>query len=58
MLLFNEGLPRSGKSYSAMVDRIIPALKDGRAVFAHLDGLNHEKIAEASGVSLERVQSC
>lgn len=57
MLLFNEGLPRSGKSYSAMVDRIIPALKDGRAVFAHLDGLNHEKIAEASGVSLERVQS-
>lgn len=54
MLLFHEGLPRSGKSYEAMVEHIIPALKKARFVYARLDGLNYPQIAELAGLSLER----
>lgn len=57
MFIFHEGLPRSGKSYEAMVKRIIPALKKGRKVFARLNGIDHAKVAEASGLSIETVRS-
>lgn len=56
MFIFHEGLPRSGKSYEAMVKRIIPALQKGRKVWARLNGMDYDKIAEASGVPLERVR--
>lgn len=56
MFIFHEGLPRSGKSYEAMVERIIPALQKGRKVFARLNGMNYEKIAEASGLPIDRVR--
>jgi zona occludens toxin len=56
MIIFHEGLPRSGKSYEACVRRIIPALKAGRKVFAYIEGLNHEKFAEVTGLSVERVR--
>ncbi len=46
MFIFHEGLPRSGKSYEALVHQIVPALKKGRKVFAYIEGLNHAKIAE------------
>ncbi|MDO9049070.1 MAG: zonular occludens toxin domain-containing protein [Methylobacter sp.] len=55
MIIFHEGLPRSGKSYEAALKQIIPSLQKGRKVFAYIDGLNHEKFAEVSGISLERV---
>ena len=50
MIIFHEGMPRSGKSYAALVDHIIPALKSGRTVYARLDGLNYEQIAELSDI--------
>ncbi|MDB0564656.1 zonular occludens toxin domain-containing protein [Ralstonia solanacearum] len=56
MYIFHEGLPRSGKSYEAMVKRIIPALQKGRKVYARLNGIDHERVAEASGVPVERVR--
>lgn len=56
MLIFHEGLPGSGKSYAAMVDHVFPALRKGRAVYAYIEGLNHEKIAEASEVPIDRVR--
>lgn len=56
MIIFHEGLPRSGKSYECLVQRIIPALKQGRAVDAYVEGLDHEKIAGASGLDVERVR--
>jgi zona occludens toxin len=56
MFIFHEGLPRSGKSYEAMVKRIIPALQKGRKVWARLNGMDFDKIAEASGVPVERVR--
>lgn len=57
MLIFHEGLPGSGKSYAAMADHIIPALQKGRAVYAYIEGLNHEKIAEAAGLNIDVVKT-
>lgn len=56
MLIFHEGLPGSGKSYEALVSHIIPRLKDGRTVDAYIEGLNYEKIAELSEITLEQCQ--
>jgi zona occludens toxin len=56
MLIFHEGLPRSGKSYEAVVEHLLPALRKGRKVYARIDGLNFEKLAELSGITLERCQ--
>lgn len=53
MFVFHEGLPGSGKSYEAVAERIVPAVKAGRKVFAYIEGLNHEKIAEICGISTE-----
>lgn len=55
MLIFHEGLPRSGKSYEAMVRHIIPALQAGRAVYAYIEGIDHQRVAEASELPLSRV---
>ncbi len=56
MLIFHGGLPRSGKSYEAVVEHLIPALKKGRKVYARIDGLNFEKIASLAEISVERCQ--
>lgn len=55
-IIFHEGLPGAGKSYEAVVKRVIPALKAGRKVFAYIDGLNFEKIAEAGELELDDVK--
>jgi len=57
MLVFNEGMPRAGKSYDAVKSHILPALVAGRRVYARLNGLDHEKIAAYLSLPLERVQS-
>lgn len=54
MLIFHEGLPGSGKSFEAMVSHIVPALKNGRAVYAYIEGLDHEKIAEVAQITEQR----
>lgn len=49
MIIFHEGLPRSGKSYEAMVKHVLGALKKGRKVFGYVEGIDapeaREKIA-------------
>lgn len=55
-ILFHEGLPRSGKSYEAMVKQIIPWLKKGKHVVAYIEGLNFERIAEAAQLDVAEVQ--
>ncbi|WP_369929337.1 zonular occludens toxin domain-containing protein [Xanthomonas sp. NCPPB 2632] len=45
MLVFNEGVPRSGKSYDAVKSHILVALAQGRKVYARLNGLDHVAIA-------------
>lgn len=56
MLILNEGPPRAGKSYDAVRTHILPALKAGRRVYARLNGLDHEKIAEYLQLPTERVR--
>lgn len=50
MIIFHEGLPRSGKSYEAMAKHVIPTLQKGRHVYAHIDGLDADKIALAASL--------
>lgn len=54
MIIFHEGLPRSGKSYEAVTRHLIGSLKQGRKVFAYVEGLNHDKIAECAEITPER----
>jgi zona occludens toxin len=56
MIIFHEGLPRSGKSYEACINQILPTLQKGRKVFAYIDGLNHEKFSEILEKPIEWVQ--
>jgi len=56
MLIFHEGLPGSGKSYECVLSHIVPSLSKGREVFAYIEGLNFEKLAELSGITLELCQ--
>lgn len=53
MLIFHEGLPGSGKSYETLVQHIIPSLNKGRHVYARINGLNYEKIAELAEITEE-----
>lgn len=56
MIIFHEGLPRSGKSYEACVYQIIPALQKGRQVFAYIEGLNHQQFSDLLGIPLAQIQ--
>jgi zona occludens toxin len=56
MIIFHEGLPRQGKSYEACVKQIVPTLKRGREVYAYVDGLDHAKFAEVTGLPLPVIQ--
>lgn len=51
MILFNEGLPRSGKSHDAVKSHIIPAVAAGRPVVAYIEGLDPEKVSLVAGVA-------
>lgn len=51
MIVFHEGLPGSGKSYEALVSRIVPALAKRRPVDAYVEGLDHAKIATLAGIT-------
>ncbi|MBO9748859.1 zonular occludens toxin domain-containing protein [Xanthomonas phaseoli pv. dieffenbachiae] len=56
MLVFNEGVPRAGKSYDAVKNHILPAIKKGRRVFARLNGLRHDRIAKHLGMEEKDVR--
>ena len=52
MFAFMEGLPRAGKSYETCAYYIVPALLKGRTVVAYIEGLNHDKFAEVTGLPI------
>lgn len=56
MIVFHEGLPRSGKSYEACVFHIIPALLAGRRVVTNIEGINHEQFAKLTELPLAMVR--
>ena len=59
MLVYNEGVPRSGKSYDAILNHVLPALAKGRQVFARLNGLDEpscrDEIGKRLGITRARV---
>lgn len=55
MLILLEGPPRAGKSYTAVRDHILAALKKGRHVYARLNGLDSDKIADHLGLPRPKV---
>lgn len=58
MLIFNEGVPGSGKSYDALVEHILPAIKAGRRCYVRMKGgLVLDKIAEYLGMPLAEVEA-
>lgn len=57
MIIFYEGLPRSGKSLSSLKEYLVPMLAKGRKVFAYIEGLNHEQIAKLANIDIETCQS-
>lgn len=56
MIIFHEGLPRSGKSYEACVYHLLPAVKEGRPVLTNIEGINCEKVASITGVPVRIVE--
>lgn len=54
---FHEGLPRSGKSYEAMVKHALPAIAAGRHVVTNIKGVDCEKIAEVLALPVQEVES-
>lgn len=56
MISFHEGLPGAGKSYEACVYHIIPALLKGRKVVTNIEGINHQKFSEISGIPVAMVE--
>lgn len=56
MFIFHEGLPGAGKSYEAMVKRIILALKKGRKCYVFMYGIDFDKIAAAAELDVEVVK--
>lgn len=49
MIVFHEGLPRSGKSYEALV-QVVAWLKEGKKVVTNISGINTEKISGYTGI--------
>lgn len=45
MIVILEGIPGSGKSYSAVKDFVVPAIKAGRKIYTNIDGLDAGAIA-------------
>lgn len=50
MLTFNEGVPGAGKTYDSIAEHLLPALKKGRKVYARINGLDHDAIANHLGM--------
>lgn len=60
MWVFNEGVPRSGKSYDCVANHVLPAIVKGRHVWARINGLEtpecRQAIAKHLGLPLEHVE--
>ncbi|MEA9709180.1 zonular occludens toxin domain-containing protein [Xanthomonas campestris] len=57
MFVFNEGVPRSGKSYDCIKNHVLPSLKRGRHVWARLNGLEDAGCRKAIATYLDLPES-
>lgn len=53
MFVFNEGVPRSGKSYDCIKNHVLPSLKRGRHVWARINGLETPSCRKAIATHLD-----
>ena len=56
MLVAREGKPGSGKSYELVSVDLVENLRQGRRVYARINGLNFDAIASHIGVTVDRVR--
>lgn len=56
MIIFYEGLPRAGKSYTSVTKDILEAIRKGRSVVTNVDGFNVEMAAQLTELTVERVR--
>lgn len=57
MIFGMEGQPRSGKSHEMVRVHLLENLRAGRKVYARLNGLDHQAIAQHLGESRERIDA-
>lgn len=61
MWVFNEGVPRSGKSYDCIANHVLPAIRKSRHVWARINGLESaeckQAIADHLGMPLSHVET-
>lgn len=57
MIELFEGVPGAGKSYYAIAERFLPALRAGRRIYAYIDGIYLDKLSLFSGIGLEELKA-
>lgn len=56
MIELYEGVPGSGKSYYAVAEKFLPAVRKGRRIYLYVDGLYLDRLALFTGIPLEELQ--
>lgn len=51
MIELFEGVPGSGKSYYAVADKFLPAVRAGRRIYIYVDGIFLDRLARFTGIS-------
>ncbi|MEW6284332.1 MAG: zonular occludens toxin domain-containing protein, partial [Candidatus Eremiobacterota bacterium] len=55
MIELFEGVPGSGKSYYAVAERFLPAVRKGRRLYLYVDGIYLDRLATFTGLPLEEL---
>lgn len=51
MIELFEGVPGSGKSYYAVAERFLPAVRNGRRIYIYVDGIYLDRLATFTGIA-------
>ncbi len=56
MIELYEGVPGSGKSYYAVAEKFLPAVRKGRRIYLYVEGLYLDRLALFTGIPLAELQ--
>ncbi|MDE3243276.1 MAG: hypothetical protein KGO52_11210 [Nitrospirota bacterium] len=56
MIELYEGVPGSGKSYYAVAEKFLPAVRQGRRIYLYVDGIYLDRLALFTGIPLADLQ--
>ncbi|TAJ07568.1 MAG: hypothetical protein EPO61_12605 [Nitrospirae bacterium] len=56
MIELYEGVPGSGKSYYAVAEKLLPAVRKGRRIYLYVDGIYLDRLALFTGIPLADLQ--